>query len=102
LYIYKNQLNLQDQRSLQAISTALQGISSISQPINQNLLLELVVDAARAEQEYSYETGAAALDQGVRRKRGRPPKASSTQPSTSSTDPTIPTSRYNLRSQQNN
>jgi len=100
LYIYKNQLNLQDQRSLQAISTALQGISSISQPINQNVLD--VVDAARAEQEYSYETGAAALDQEVRRKRGRPPKASSTQPSTSSTDPTIPTSRYNLRSQQNN
>ena len=44
LYIYKNQLNLQDQRNSQAISTALQRISSISQPINQNVLD--VVDAA--------------------------------------------------------
>ena len=50
-----------------------------------------VVDAARAEQENFDETGSAALDQGVRRKRGRPPKTSSTQPSTYSTESTIPT-----------
>ena len=68
LYIYKDQLNIPNQRNSQVISFALHNIASTTQPINQNAL-DIISTGA---------SGNTSPDEGEKRKRGRPPKNAQT------------------------